>query len=99
MADRSGASVSGARERSNRNSTSASDRREVSETMCVPGGRGFAEFQNTRDSHASSSKSAANLAIRRQPDGGAAPAAASMGDSSDSLDSGDSGEKGSGIAQ
>ena len=61
---------------SNRKSTSASGRRAVCDTVCVPGGKGFAEFHSTSDSHASSSARKIILAPRASRD---APLAATAG--------------------
>ena len=50
--------------------------------MCVPGGSGFAEFHNTRDSHTSNTRSSMILAARANRDatpGAAANAAVGEG--------------------
>jgi hypothetical protein len=63
IVDASRASASWRGEYAYRKSTSASDSRDVSETVCVPGGSGFAEFHRTSASHATSSEGKMILAI------------------------------------
>src|SRR6202021_4241837 len=71
-----------------RKSTSASGRRAVCETVCVPGGKGFAEFHSTSDSHASSSARQIILAPRASRDAPLAATAGRSGASGGKLGSG-----------
>src|ERR1700679_3247875 len=71
------AGKSGMDEVGRRKSTSASGRRAVCETVCVPAGIGFPEFHSTSDSHASGS--ARTMALAPRASRGAAPAAAREG--------------------